>query len=143
MFKRAFRPRVLVYSAILWAIIIGAGVSLWNRVPLKVDVIRDRAAISREVEGGQIENVYRLQIMNTTEASRTYEIDVEGLEHLEVHGPEHVEVGPASSRTVPVRVRLHAEREHVGAGTYPIEFEVEAEDHPEEAVREKSVFIVR
>jgi cytochrome c oxidase accessory protein FixG len=143
MFKRAFRPRVLVYSALLWAIIIGAGVSLWNRVPLKVDVIRDRAALSREVEGGQIENVYRLQIMNTTEASRTYEIDVGGLEHLEIHGPEHVEVGPASSRTVPVRVRLHAEREHIGAGTYPIEFEVEAEDHPQEAVREKSVFIVR
>jgi cytochrome c oxidase accessory protein FixG len=143
MFARAFRPRVLVYSAILWAIIIGTGVSLWLRVPLKVDVIRDRAAISREVEGGEIENVYRLQIMNTTEAPRSYEIDVEGLAHLEVHGPERVEVGPASSRTVPVKVRMHAEREHVGAGTYPIVFEVEAEDHPEEAVREKSVFIVR
>jgi cytochrome c oxidase accessory protein FixG len=143
MFARAFRPRVLVYSAILWAIIIGTGVSLWLRVPLKVDVIRDRAAISREVEGGEIENVYRLQIMSTTEAPRSYEIDVEGLAHLEVHGPERVEVGPASSRTVPVKVRMHAEREHVGAGTYPIVFEVEAEDHPEEAVREKSVFIVR
>jgi hypothetical protein len=40
-------------------------------------------------------------------------------------------------------VRVHVEREHVRPGTHPIEFRVEAEDHPEEAVREKSVFIVR
>ena len=143
MFKRAFRPRVLVYGAVLWAIIIAAGVTLWQRVPLKVDVIRDRAAISREVAGGQVENVYRLQIMNTTEAARTYEIHVEGLQDIHIDGPEHVDVAPASSRAVPVRVRVHVEREHVRPGTHPIEFRVEAEDHPQEAVREKSVFIVR
>ena len=70
MLARAFRPRVLVYTAILWAVIIAAAVGLWVRVPLKVDVIRDRAAIAREVEGGKIENVYRLQIMNTAETRR-------------------------------------------------------------------------
>lgn len=143
MFRRAFRPRVLVYSAILWSIIIGAGVSLWHRVPLKVDVIRDRAAISREVGDGEIENVYRLQIMNTTEAPRTYEIHVKGIEEIHIAGSKHVEVPPASSQMVPVRIRVHAEREHVGAGVHPIEFRVEAEGHPRETVREKSVFIVR
>jgi len=141
MFKRAFRPRVLVYSAILWAIIVGAGVFLWNRVPLKVDVIRDRAAISREVEGGLIENVFRLQIMNTTEEIRRYEIDVEGLKDARIEGARHVDVAPASSLMVPLRVRV--EREHVSPGTHRIEFEVEAEGHARESVREKSVFIVR
>ena len=143
MLRRAFRPRVLVYGAILGAIILAAGVSLWNRVPLKVDVIRDRAAISREVGDGEIENVYRLQIMNTTEQPRTYEIDVWGLEDLHIAGSKHVEVPPASSHMLPVRIRVHAEREHVGPGTHPIEFRVKAEGHPREAVREKSVFIVR
>jgi hypothetical protein len=52
-------------------------------------------------------------------------------------------VAPASSRAVPIRVRVHVEREHVGAGTYPIEFRIKAEDHPHESVREHSVFIVR
>jgi polyferredoxin len=134
---------VLVYSAVLWSIIIGAGVSLWHRVPLKVDVIRDRSAISREVGDGEIENVYRLQIMNTTEAPRTYEIDVKGLEDIHIAGSRHVEVPPASSQMAPVRIRVHAEREHVGPGTHPIEFRVKAEGHPRESVREKSVFIVR
>jgi len=143
MFKRASRPRVLVYTAILWTIIVAAGVSLWHRVPLKVDVIRDRAAISREVGDGEIENVYRLQIMNTTEKPRTYEIRVAGLEEIHIAGPTRAEVGPAATQAVPLRVRVHVEREHVARGTHRIEFSVSAQDDAAVAVREKSVFIVR
>ena len=38
----------LVYTGIVWAVIIAAAIGLYVKVPLKVDVIRDRAAISRE-----------------------------------------------------------------------------------------------
>jgi cytochrome c oxidase accessory protein FixG len=143
MFKRAFRPRVLVYGAILWVVIIASGVSLWNRVPLKVDVIRDRAALSREVEGGMIENVYRLQIMNATEAPRRYDIGVAGLEGIRIAGPMRAEVGPAATLAVPLGVRVPVERERVARGTHRIEFSVSAQDDAAVAVREKSVFIVR
>jgi cytochrome c oxidase accessory protein FixG len=141
--KRAFRPRVLVYSAILWLIIIAAAASLWLRVPLKVDVIRDRAAIAREVGDGEIENVYRLQIINTTERPQRYEIAVEGLKDIHIAGPTQVEVAPASSRVVPFKVRVHAEREHLSPGMHRIEFEVRALGEHEVKVEEKSVFIVR
>ncbi len=141
MFKRAFRPRVLVYSAILWAIILAAGVALWNRVPLKVDVIRDRAAISREVAGGQTENVYRLQIMNTSEAARAFRLSVSGIPGIRIPGEALIEVDGAASRLVPVRVRI--EPGAAAAGTHRIDFGVEATDDPGVAVREKSVFIVR
>ena len=143
MLTRAFRPRVLVYFAILLAIVAAAGVSLSLRVPLKVDIIRDRAAIARDVGDGEIENVYRLQIMNTTEQPRMYEIAVAGLKEIHIDGNPSVEVGGASSRMVPVKIRVHVEREHVRAGTYPIEFTVRAPEAPRERVREKSVFIVR
>jgi cytochrome c oxidase accessory protein FixG len=141
MFKRAFRPRVLLYSAILWAIVIAAGVSLWQRVPLKVDVIRDRAAIAREVEGGQIENVYRLQIMNTEEEERYYYVVVSGLPGIHMPSQSQFEVDGASSRLVTVRVRIAP-----GAaqpGTHPIQFLVSAAGIAGVEVREKSVFIVR
>src|SRR4029079_8569451 len=81
---RVVRPRVVVYAAILAAIAVAAGVSLWLRMPLKVDVIRDRAAIAREVEGGLIENVYRLQIMNTVEQARDSALTVTGIARLQV-----------------------------------------------------------
>ena len=138
---RALRPRVLIYASILAGIMIAAAVSLWLRVPLKVDVIRDRAAISREVEGGLIENVYRLQIMNTAETGRQFDVRVQGLPGLQVASEPRVEVDAAASRMVPVRVRVPPGEAQ--AGTHPIEFVVSAVGVEGVVVREKSVFIVR
>jgi cytochrome c oxidase accessory protein FixG len=138
---RILRPRVLVYGAILGGVIAAAGLGLWLRVPLKVDVIRDRAAISREVEGGRVENVYRLQIMNTTEQARVYEIAVAGLPTLELASDPRVQVGAADSRMVPFRVR--ADRDLAGKGTHDIRFTVRALDAEGVSVQERSVFIVR
>jgi cytochrome c oxidase accessory protein FixG len=141
MFRRAFRPRVLLYSAILCGIILAAGVSLWLRVPLKVDVIRDRAAIAREVEGGAVENVYRLQLINTEEVERNYDVAVSGLPGIQLATPGPFAVEGASTRMVTVRVRVGP-----GAaqpGTHPIQFQVGAAGVAGVQVREKSVFIVR
>src|SRR3546814_9820832 len=66
--KRMLRPRVLIYSAVLGLIVIAFFVSLATRTTLRMDIIRDRGALGREVPGGMIENVYRLQIMNASES---------------------------------------------------------------------------
>jgi cytochrome c oxidase accessory protein FixG len=137
---RVLRPRVFVYALILLAIVAAAATSLWLRVPLKVDVIRDRAAIAREV-GEEVENVYRLQIMNTTEQPRTYEIYVEGLKDIHVVGAGLVSLEGATTRMVPVKVRIGVGE--AARGTHPISFVVTAPESPRETVREKSVFIVR
>jgi cytochrome c oxidase accessory protein FixG len=139
--RRVLRPRVLIYSAVLGAVTVGVGASLFLRVPLKVDVIRDRAAIAREVEGGLVENVYRLQIMNTTERARAFEISVSGLPTAHIAGEGTAGIGAAQSRVVPVRVRISGNQ--AVPGTHPIEFQVNAIGADDIAVREKSVFIVR
>ena len=136
---RVLRPRVLVYSLLLLAIGIAAAASLHLRVPLKVDVIRDRAAIAREVDGGLVENVYRLQIMNTTEQARAFQVSVRGLPEIHVWGEPTVGVPAATSRMVPVKVRAAP----AAPGTHPIQFEVRALGVEGVAVTEHSVFIVR
>ena len=141
--RRAFRPRVLVYSAIIWAVITAAAIGLYLRVPLKVNVVPDRAAIAREVEGGGIENVYRLLIINTAERARTFDIEARGLPTLRLDGETHVEVPGTGSRTLPIRARVHAQPGVVGPGTHRIEFLVHADDDPGVYVRESTVFIVR
>jgi len=138
---RIFRPRVLIYSGILAGIVAAAAAGLWLRVPLKVDVIRDRAAIAREVEGGQVENVYRLQVMNTTETSREFEISVTGAPTLQLATDARIFVAATESRMVPVRVR--AQPGGLGAGTHKIRFGVRAVDDGRVAVQEKSVFVMR
>ena len=136
---RVLRPRVLVYAAILASVATAAAASLYLRTPLKVDVIRDRAAIAREVEGGLIENVYRLQIMNTTEEARAFTITVRGLPDMHVWGEPTVGVPAATSRMVPIKVRAAP----AASGTHPIEFEVRALGVENVVVTEHSVFIVR
>jgi cytochrome c oxidase accessory protein FixG len=141
MLKRTLRPRVIVYTAILWAVILGAGVALWLRVPLKVDVIRDRGSLSREVEGGMVENVFRLQIMNASETPHVFHIQASGLPTLQVAGESFFSVEGAGTRMVPVKLRIDAGAARPGA--HRIEFEVGTVGERSVAVRERSVFLVR
>jgi cytochrome c oxidase accessory protein FixG len=138
---RILRPRVMVYASILLAITLATAASLYLRVPLKVDVIRDRAAIAREVEGGLIENVYRLQIMNTAEQARAFEILVSGLPGILVWGESITGVPAVGSSMVPVRVRV--EQAGLAPGSYPVEFTVRALGVEGVEVREDATFMVR
>ena len=137
--RRLLRARVLGYAAVL-ALMSGAmAVSLALRVPLKVDVIRDRGSMGREVEGGRIENVYRLQLMNTSEEARLLRIAVSGLPGASIADAEVVEIGGAASRAMPVRVRADAGN---APGARRIAFTVSALDDPSVSVREEAAFIV-
>jgi cytochrome c oxidase accessory protein FixG len=138
--RHVFRPRVFVYTGLLLAVAAGASVALALRVPLKLDVIRDRAALAREVEGGAIENVYRLQIMNTEERSRRYWIEVEGIEGIGLESPGEVEVPAAAAKMVVAEVRVPAGR--AAPGSNRIFFRVRAQGDGAVSVREKSVFLV-
>jgi cytochrome c oxidase accessory protein FixG len=133
------RPRVLIYGAILGALAFALAFSLAMRTPLKVDVVRDRAALSRIVAGGKLENVFRLQVMNATEKPQVYRIAAEGLPGLVVATETEVEVGPAESRWVAVRLQIPYGS--AAPGSHPIHFLVGAKDG-DAHVSEKSVFLV-
>ncbi len=79
---RILRPRVLVYTAILVLVVGALLASLVMGHPFRVDVVRDRASLARRVDDGQIENVYRLQVMNATEARQQFRLAVTGLPGL-------------------------------------------------------------
>ncbi|CAB5658512.1 cytochrome c oxidase accessory protein CcoG [Comamonas aquatica] len=137
--RRIARPRVLIYGAVLVGLSVAMVVSMALREPLKVDVIRDRASLARIVAGGKLENVYRLQVMNATEATQTYHVQVHGLNGIELVEGGEVEVLPAQTRGVAVRVQIP-----YGAaepGSHHIVFDIDARSG-EGRVSEKSVFLV-
>jgi len=142
MLRRALRPRVLVYTAILGAITLAVLGSLFLRTPLKVDVIRDRGALARMVEQGRIENVYRLQIMNATEATQHYRVTVKGLEGIALapHPDVVVEVQPTEVRAVGVSVQIPPGA--AATGLHPIAFDIRSTDQASLGVVEQSTFIV-
>jgi polyferredoxin len=141
MLRRIVRPRTMIYTAILGLIVAVAGISLYNRVPLKADLVPDRAAIGREVEG-ELENVYRLQVMNTREHAHRYRISVSGLPGLRIDGEDEVDMAPASTRQVPIRLRVPLSQAPE-KGSHRIEVQLEAVDDPSLRVNEKTVFLVR
>ena len=144
--RRIFRPRVVVYTTILFVIASALATSLALRSPFKVDVVRDRGALARQVEDGEVENVYRLQIMNATESTQNYRVTVDGLPGLRLPGPVQVSVAPTEARWISVTLRVPPETATKATpGSHPVKFHIERESQGEDAAHtltEKSTFII-
>ncbi len=148
MFKRALRPRVLIYGTLLSLASAGFAASVVLRSPFQVNVVKDRGALATVVEDGAIENVYRLQIMNRTERPQTYRIGAQGLPGLTVQAAA-VSAPPAGIGSVVVSLRLPPEAAQALQGrSMPVHFEVSLVDTrgetPSAAAveREKSTFFI-
>jgi polyferredoxin len=147
MLRRMFRPRVLIYGGVLLAITAAFAVSLSMRQHFRVDVVRDRMTLARAVDQGDIENLYRLQLMNATERSQRYHIEVKGIDGAElvkVNGNANdVDVMPAQALWVTLAVRMSAQKaQSLGAGAHPMRFEVVALGDASAKVSERSTFVV-
>ena len=141
--RHVFRPRVLIYMAILLVVVAALFTSLGLRKPFKVDVVRDRAALARIVSGGNIENVYRLQIMNAAETPMNFRLSASGLPGLTLVTNGDVQV--ASTESLWVSVRLQLPYEAAPAGSHPIVFTIQSLQAGGQApaeLQEKSVFLV-
>jgi cytochrome c oxidase accessory protein FixG len=144
IFKRILRPRVLIYSGILASLSIGLIYSLATRDSFRVDVVRDRGVMARLVEGGMLENVYRLQIMNASENDGNYRLSAQGIKGLELDSDmteTHQEIQVKSAQARWVSVRLEVPDGSLPAGSHKVAFVI---DNPQtkERVIEKAVFIV-
>jgi polyferredoxin len=114
---------------------------------VKMDVMRDRASLAREVDGGRVENVYRIQLMNTAEAAGRFTLaasDRNGKPLEVIADAQPLEVPPLTTRMFTVRVRADPS----ARGSEAIEFVLDAKlgdeksgDTKSVAIREKSRFL--
>ncbi|MGX9219998.1 cytochrome c oxidase accessory protein CcoG [Massilia varians] len=138
--RRVLRPRVMIYAAVLAILGSAMVASLALRNPLKLDVIRDRGSMGREVDDGMIENVYRLQVMNTLEQAQRLRITVDGIASAKVVDEDVVEIDAATTRAVPVRVRIAGGDGRPGSNR--IAFTLASTDGAALQVTEEAAFIV-
>ena len=139
IWNRIKRPRILVYTGILVLIAAALVTSLSMRSPMRVDIIRDRGVMSRIVDGGKIENVYLVRVMNTTESEQNYEIRVNGLPGAVVAEGGEMTIGPAQVEQHVVSVRVPFGT--IEPGSHPIYLDIR-ETGSNAQVTEKAPFLV-
>ncbi|MBL8307943.1 MAG: cytochrome c oxidase accessory protein CcoG [Rubrivivax sp.] len=144
--RRVLRPRVIVYTSVLLVIVTALATSIALRAPFKVDVVRDRSTLARLVDDGEVENIYRLQVMNATEQQQSYRIAADGLPGLRLSEPVVVDIPPTQARWVTVAVRVPATTAaSTAAGAHTIHFSIERTAQATDAavtLREKSTFML-
>ncbi len=140
--KHVFRPRTILYSVVLLGAVAALVTALALRMPLQLDVMRDRNALARETAEGMIENSYRLNVINMDSKAHTYVLKVSGIENARVDTDAvPLEVPALSSRLV--SVRLQADPAAMSGRTSRIDFTLTAADDPKITRTQKSTFFSR
>jgi polyferredoxin len=135
-----FRPRILIYSALL-LVMVGLFVGgLATRDPLKMNIMRDRGVLSREIPGGLVENIYQIQLMNTTETARKIRIEVKGIDGVAVHNRNVYEVPASTNILEPLEVTIPVD--NAKKGIYKIDITAASEDAKPISATSKTTFIV-
>lgn len=119
---KIIRPKLIGYAVVL---LVMTSLLVWDiasRVPLDVDIIRDRNSLDRETVGGLIENVYTLKVLNKSQTTQTYFIEVKGLDNASFYGDTEVTVEGGGVYTNPISVAV--DPMSIEAGTINIYFRV-------------------
>jgi len=103
--SRVLRPRVLIYASVMLVFIALFVYTVMQRIPLELDVIRDRNQLYRETHG-LIENVYTLKIINMDALDHYYELSVSGIANLALETrDDRIFVESGAVYDLPVQVR--------------------------------------
>lgn len=133
------RPRLLGYATALVVMAALLGHALLTRVPLHVDVLRERAHLYRQTAAGEIENTYTLRIINMDAAHHRFRIAADGLPAAQLDGPAEVTVAGGEIQEAAVRLRIDPLR--LPDSHTDIVFRIEALDQPALQARAESRFI--
>jgi cytochrome c oxidase accessory protein FixG len=138
---KIFRGKLIGYAVVLMVMSGLLIADIATRVPLEVDIIRDRNSLDRETNEGLIENVYTLKILNKSQSTRVYSIDVKGLVDAKYFGDSEVSVEGGGVFTLPISVA--SDPSNLEVGTQKIYFHVSTRDEQGDTieVEEATTFI--
>lgn len=100
------RPKLIGYAVVLCIMVGLLALDIFTRIPLEVDIIRDRNALYRETNEGLIENVYTLKVLNKSQQDATYTVSVEGLKDVQYIGDATVNVEAGEVYTLPISLAV-------------------------------------
>ena len=121
--SRILRPRTILYGTALIILLVGLTGALSSRYELRMDVLRDRNALYRELATGRIENVYTLKVLNKSDRDHPLTLQVTGLPGLTVETDPAIPVAIAGEMTT-IAARVQADPTQTTGGGHNVIFEV-------------------
>lgn len=132
------RPKVLVFGAVMLMFSFAFMTALVTRVPLELDIIRERGQLYRYSSAGDLENLYHLKIMNMSQRDDHFAIEI--LEdNFKLIGDKEVKVHSGEILSLPVRlVSMDPES---GRANQKVHFKVSSLERRRVKTTEESRFI--
>ncbi len=138
--SRLLRPRTFGYGALL-ALMIGAvAFTIATRVPVGLDVIRDRGSLFSFNGKGWVENTYTLKINNMAEIPQEFRVSVEGIDSARLlRKDQPVQIASGENLSLPVVVEVNPE--DIDDIKTTLRFRVESVANPELTAETENRFV--
>lgn len=105
-----FRPRIMEASALLAILGLTILALLFTRVPLELNVAKDRTSLYQNTAMGYIENNYVLKILNKSQQAEDYRVAISSIDQLIYQGPQTIRVDAGEIRTLPVSLEIDPDK---------------------------------
>lgn len=133
------RPRLIGYIIAVTLLISLFATVLVSRVPLELDVIRQRDRLYLETVEGLVENSYILKVLNMDQRPHDYQITFSGLDDASLVGNAFVTAEPGEVLEVPLRLQI--DPVHLTESNIEIRFTITAIDGSNDSAWSESRFI--
>lgn len=120
------RPKSVGYGLVLLFMIASVIYGVTSRVPLALDVIKDRGALYQLTGMGLVENSYTLKVINMADQPRSFELTVSGIEGLTISSTTQFTVNSGEVYSLPTSIEVAPQ--NMTQTNHDIEFKVIAVD---------------
>ncbi len=137
--SRALRPRMIGYAVALLVMVALFAAVLLTRVPVGLDVVRERTQLYRTTSDGLVENTYTLKLLNMDERDHTFTVSASGLDGAAIIGATRIAVEAGEVRELPLRLTIDPAL--LRSTNIEIEFAIEVENNPRLRAHAESRFL--
>ncbi|MEZ9920551.1 cytochrome c oxidase accessory protein CcoG [Vibrio breoganii] len=120
---KIMRPKLIGYGLVMILMLGFFVMQVASVEPAGLSVIRDRTQLYRTNSDGFIENTYTLKIINKTQQTQSYNLDVSGLTDVEWYGRQTINVSPGEVFNLPISLGMDPEQ--LSSSVTTIQFELE------------------
>lgn len=137
---RVLRPRMILYAVSLTLLFSTMVYKISTRVPLDLEVLRDRNSLYQKAEDGRVSNMYTIKAMNMDSRPHRYMIKTKGIKADLIVGNNPITV--KSGEVFQTSIALIWEDGLPGKKVNYFDFVIEDADNPEITAKRGSTFFI-